>query len=346
MKLKNQFGYYAKIAIRRLGWVAGQLELTTKCFQHCRGCMSHEQSPQEFSLMNLVKVYNQLAAIPTFEHLTLTGGDPQAWLPLDAFLKIHLHNSNTKMALQLNCALTQPIKDATLWCEAVTDFKISLDGCTVKTYQRIRGDKSMTPRIVMDRCWELDSPGIAFNITVYPENLFELYDLVRYIDSHHQQGMPMRKVMITAGIGDRRGTQGMEFHNEWLRQKQLILADETICVHTSFHELWDEDELLVRDVCEKSEMRFVRCWAGMLGFHIKPDGTLYPCCIVGGEVSETIQKFKIGNVHAETLKELYEKCKPHTRYKDESVCRNNCMYKQLQINMITQQASKITLALP
>lgn len=348
MKLKNSFAYYAKIATNQLGWVGGQIEVTTKCFQRCRGCVSWAQEKVEWSLGQLINVYQQLDNIVTFEHLTLTGGDPQSWEPLDDFIqwRLQTYGINPKIKLQINTAMTQDIKDMALWRIGVNDFKVSMDACTESTFKRIRGDNKRTPQGIMNRCIILKHESLAFNVTVYPENQSELVQLIQWVNDHYQAGMPIRKIMITAGIGDLKGLQNESFWNKWRNDKQTILQQSNITVPTSFHEEFDEDGEMVRQVCNQKKLDTVHCWASIIGFHIKADGALYPCCIAGGEVSATEKEYEIGNVKIDTLQYLYNGIKPTLRYKTKKYCRENCMYKQLQINIISEQANKITLALP
>lgn len=346
MKLKDTFKYYAKVATNKLGWVAGQIELTTKCFQHCRGCVSWQQEMKEWTFDQLTNMHSQLSKFPTFEHLTLTGGDPQAWPRLNEFLMYHAAQKS-KPKLQINCALARNIKNTNLWRAAIDDIKVSMDAYSNKMFQLMRGDKENTPKTILERCWQLKHPRLAFNITVYPANQCELVGLIRWLNSHYEQGLPIRKIMITAGIGGKEGVniQNKRFWSQWREDKNFILRDKDITVKTSFHELADEDEGMVRDICNTPEIENVHCWASMLGFHIKPNGDLYPCCIVGGEVAETLEEFKIGNVFEEDLKTLYAKLTPQLHYK-KAVCRENCMYKQLQLNTICEEASKTVLSLP
>ena len=347
MKLKKLYELYAKVALNKLGYVGGQIEITSKCFQHCRGCISWKQDPVMFTLEQLQTACNQLALFDTFEHLTLTGGDPKTWEPLDDFL-MWFDRQQFKFKLQLNTALARPIRDVQLWRDVVYGFKVSMDACTNETYQKIRHDPENTPQTIMQRCWELSHPRLALNVTVYPENQHEFYDLMLWINKEFQNGLPLRKVMITAAIGSDacRGDQNEEFYSQWEVDKERILENKDITVPNSFSESHDEDELLVRDVCASPELHEVRCWASLLGFHIKPNGDLYPCCIVGGEVSETIEAYKIGNIFEKHISDLYYSVKAIHRYRTNQACRDNCMYKQLQINMTAEQALNTVLALP
>ena len=346
MKLKKLYELYSKIALNKLGYVGGQIEITSQCFQHCLGCISWKQDTVMFSLEQLQNTCRQLATFTTFEHLTLTGGDPRTWEPLDEFLE-WFGMQQFKFKLQLNTALARPIKDVLLW-QTVYGFKVSMDACTNETYQAIRHDPENTPQTIMERCWELSHPRLALNVTVYPENQHEFYDLMLWINKEYQNGLPLRKVMITAAIGSEacRGDQNEEFYSQWEVDKERILENKDITVPNSFSESHDEDELMVRDVCNSSEILDTRCWAGLLGFHIKPNGDLYPCCIVGGEVSETLEEHKIGNIFSDHIANLYANLCPDYRYARHQACRDNCMYKQLQINITAEQARNTVLALP
>ena len=346
MKLKKLYESYSKIALNKLGYVGGQIEITSKCFQHCRGCISWKQEPIAFTLAQLQRACEQLATFPTFEHLTLTGGDPRTWEPLDEFLR-WFNMQNFQFKLQLNTALARPIKDLRLW-QTLYGFKVSMDACTNETYQKIRHDPENTPQTIMERCWELHHGRLALHVTVYPENQHEFLDLMYWINEEYRVGLPLRKVMITAAIGSDacRGDQNEVFYRKWRADKAHILADPSIAVPNSFSESHDEDELLVREICLDPDILSTRCWASLLGFHIKPNGDLYPCCIVGGEVSETLDEYKLGNVFEDHIANHYSRIQPLAQYGRNQACRHNCMYKQLQINMTAEQASDTVLALP
>jgi len=340
MQIRNDLKYYGKIASDKLGYVAGQIEVTTKCFQHCRGCSSWHDSLQEFSLQKIKKVYLDLCEFKTFEHLTLTGGDPQAWTFLNEFLEWHL-KQNKKPKLQISTAMTQNISEISLWQHAIDDVRVSLDAYSGSMYHYIRGDKENSPSKIIDKCWELRHPNLAFIITVYPENQCELCDLVILLNEHAKKGLSIRKIIIMAAIGEKSGKQERDFWNKWEHDKCAIMHNDDYIIPTNF----SDDIQKVRHFCNLEEAKNVRCWSGRIGFHIKADGALYPCCLVGGEALKTNKAFCIGNVFEKSLQELYDKYIPTFFYQTE-ICRKICQYKQLQINLIGEQASKICLSMP
>jgi MoaA/NifB/PqqE/SkfB family radical SAM enzyme len=90
------------------------------------------------------------------------------------------------------------------------------------------------------------------------------------------------------------------------------------------------------------------CYAGVLGCHIKANGDIYPCCLVGGEAVSTDAAFVIGNVHLTVLADL------HRRYCNNMItdaysceaCQAVCLYKQTKINQYAHAAKSIALAIP
>lgn len=343
--LRPDLGYYAKIAARNLGYVAGQIELTSKCFQKCAMCESWRDDVSgvargTFEFEKVRDLFGQLAAMPTFEHLALTGGDPQSWGPLGELLRWHV-SCDRAFVLQINTALVRAVLDADVWRRAVRDVRVSLDGATRRTYQLMRGD-DRDPAEVVRRMDDLNHPGMATNTCVTTKNIDEVEGIIDLLAG--MKNKP-RKAMFLAVIGDRDKAKDREERAFWRKYKGLRekFGTEYHGVRTSFA----EDVPAVRKWCAGPEAEKVPCRVGSISFHIKATGDLFPCCLVGGEAIVTHPQFAVGNVHNTPIEELRKKYKPGLFYGDKALpCAKVCQWKQSAVNLLAHQAAGTTLAMP
>lgn len=338
MKIRDDIILYGKLAQQKLGYVAGQVEVTSKCFQHCKYCLSWVDKSQgkEFTLNQLIQFVVKLRRnFPMFEHLTLTGGDPQAWSCIDAFLD-WWQEQDFNIDLQISTALAEDVRNLYLWRTAIKDLRVSIDASNDETYQKMRGDKNNTVGIILARLIALKHPNLAIITTMYPDNIGELLPLLFTLDNLYRKGLPLRKIIVMAGIGVHLGA---EFWSCWKQTKQW--AELNMQVTTSFA----DDIIATRAMCKSSTTDKVRCWASKLGFHVKPNGDIYPCCLVGGEAVEVQKRFKMGNVFEDELLDIY-KFHEMACYGCEPICKKICQFKQLQINLAGELANKVRLAIP
>lgn len=338
MKIRDDIMLYGKLAEQKLGYVAGQVEVTSRCFQHCKYCQSwrDKNNTGEFRLQEMCEIVSNLCdQFPMFQHLTLTGGDPQAWPHLNEFLD-WWQEQDFDVNLQISTALARDVENLYLWRTAIKDLRVSLDASSDEMYRRIRGDTKNTCSTILIRLDKLKHPNLAIITTMYPDNIIELLPLLTLLDTLHRRGLAMRKIIVMAGIGVE---LNKDFWDCWRLTKRW--ANDTMQVATSFA----DDIPTVRARCESSGVDRVRCWASKLGFHIKPNGDVYPCCLVGGEAAEVQKEFKMGNVFKLDLFDIYKRYQP-TRYAMKPICKKICQYKQLCINLAGEFASEVRLAIP
>ena len=355
--LREDLTRYGKLLTNGTGYVAGQLEVTSRCFQHCKGCDSWREdlsgaATGEWDFESVQQLCRELASMPSFEHLSLTGGDPQAWPHLYHFLQWWKDNMvETGIRLQLNTALTQPLDSEMreLFRVAVDDLRISLDGLTVETYEKIRGrglhnkGNCTNPEAVIERMCELEHPGLTTNTTVFPENIHEVVPILNQLNDLLSLGqLKIRKAHFLAVIGDR-GRLDLSTRHFWDEWERIREHAKKLSLPTSV----SENPHAVREALAAGLGRELRCWSGRSTFHIKCDGWVYPCCLVGGEALKTQQEFRLGNVHEEGLKSIFARNnEPEHHYRDKPICTKICQWKQLQLNMIGEAADKLVLAMP
>lgn len=330
---------YAKFAQHGVGYVAGQVELTSDCSQHCAFCDSWRQHQKgkikgTLSFFQILTLVHQLNCMPTFEHLSFTGGDPQDWvdpsgaLHFEELMAILLKHAN--FSLQVNTALIKPIHNMQLW-NRISRIRVSLDGVTPRTYCKTRGDSNTSPEDVLQRISDLAHPGLATNTCVSHLNIHEVPLIIERLN---HLPTPPRKAMFLAVLGRENPP---EFWKEFNKLKHI----PSPFVQTSFA----EDISSVRALCNSEDALGVRCRVGKITFHIKCNGDVYPCCLIGGEAVETIQKFRMGNILEESL-EIIRGRYTSPRYYTTRYCREVCQWKQTQMNFLAHEAEKTKLTMP
>lgn|SRR5574343_440938 len=343
--------------------LAGQVEVTSRCFQSCLGCDSWREDlagtqTGEWSCYGLFDFVRQLRRFsPKFKHLSLTGGDPQAWPHLSEFLRL-VRDEFPDLEIQLNTALTQDVVDRYVWKTAINDLRISLDGVTEAGYNAIRGKMrpvekegkrayekgaATTPEQVIRRMIELQHERLTTNTTIFHQNIQEARPiLARLKRAVEEEGLLIRKAHFMAAIGDR-GPKDVLQHSYLQEWRELYAMSRDVPFETNI----TESPLEVRKFLASGKADGIPCYAGGVSFHIKPNGDWYPCCLVGGEALETKEAFKMGNAKREPISEIMSRYKPKTDYAScDSPCKNICQWKQLQVNAAGHLAASKTLAMP
>lgn len=360
--LRDDLKYYAKSFTRVGSWIAGQIEVTSLCDQQCRMCESwrdHQSGKQRgmIELGQMIDLCDQLTMYRSFEHLSLTGGDPQAWPHLQSFLKTYLtRRSRYKFSLQLNTALVRELNEfeEELWLDAVRDLRVSLDGVNPRTYQLMRGDRT-DPAKVLDRVFRLAHPRTAFNVTITSFNVKEMVDIAerilmlkKHMCKENRNG-DVRKLMIMKAMGprDAENMSAEEFNATWNEQKGEIFHR---CINHELEISFDENhEMVLAWLQDTPAARHLPCWVGTTTFHIKSNGDMYPCCLVGGEAIETVDHMKVGNIHEQKLVDIglqLSRLGPMRPYQPGSVCSAVCRWKQASANLLAERSHHMTMAMP
>ncbi len=346
MKLRDDIVLYGKLAAAELGYSTCRIEVTSGCFQKCRGCVSwrdHANRKMNASL-NLTKVQEliiELCRFSAFEHLTFTGGDPQAWFPINDFLRWWTRGFNhSGVRFQISTALAKPISEPELW-NCVDRYLISLDAASPEIYSKMRGDRDNNMQTILEHAKVLTEPQLGFMITVRKENQCEVVSVIQCLDRMYRTSMPnIRKVQVLASIGSLKGDLDNKFWDKWQTDKEFIA--KTIDVPVSF---CDEDIVETREICAAKETESIQCWTSRLSAHIKPNGDVYPCCLIGGEAIDIHESFKLGNIFENSLKKIYQSYPAKQNYRNV-FCKKVCQYKQLQINLAGGKAAGTILSIP
>jgi len=365
LKRREDIAFYAKMAQHKLGLVSGQIELTSKCFQRCTGCESWRDDLKGvvagcWEIGDLVRLFEELRlAFPTFEHLSFTGGDPQAHPQLQKLLQLIADNravGRWTWEFQVSTALTQdvPAEQRSLWHRVFHDVRISLDAGTTETYKKIRNAPVHNdPGAVIERALALAHPRTSFIMTVFEENVHEMALVARRLHNailsrqHRRPGGAdpespwFRRLMVLPALGNRRGDHALDYWQAW--------KDGVAEIRESYPELnlaAGEDSCFVQAEIAEAESKKIPCRVGNVAFHLKADGAYYPCCLVGGEALHTHPQFRLGNFKESSLSKLYGDYVAELHYRDSPTCQRICQYKQFMLNKLTADAATTNLAMP
>lgn len=339
LNVRKDLLMYAKHARNNGGLVAGQVEVTSACFQQCGSCDSWREDIRDrhvMSLETLKALCEELDDIPSFETLAITGGDPQAWPPLTEFLAWFVAREFA-WSLRINTALTQPLTDtdAALWCDAFDEVRVSLDHHDPVEYQRIRGDDATVPSVVATRIRSL----VAFNVNVsvlcvVTRDGVRMGAMSEWVD-HHCGGI--RKLTFLPATGHRFKTDDWRWYTDQVR----VVNDYQWAFTMSF----DDNVPDVRAWTHTDDGRAARCHAGTISFHIKPNGDWFPCCLTGGEALRTQAEFRMGNINVSTIRHIMATWHPQKFYDNDALpCRDICQYKQACINKAASDV--VVLSMP
>lgn len=351
--VRDDIRSYGKLASADFtGMLAGQVELTSSCFQRCRMCDSwrDDRPGLQRGILSLAKVCELCRELeqrcPHFTNLALTGGDPQKWPHLNRFLYWFCEQS-MPFNLQVNTALTRPVlgPERDLWERAFLNVRVSLDSIFTDTYQKIRGDKRTRPEDVIANIRSLGHPRVQINCCITPDNVGEMRDMLRYLATELPD---LRKLTFLPVIGDRE-ERTADFWHDYER-----VSFDVDCGNFGFDKLpfetsFADSVIATRQFLLSPEAASVPCWAGVRTFHIKATGDWYPCCLVGGEALATYSDMSLGNINDESISGLLQRIatsEPEHHYCEGKPCRDICQYKQTAFNVAAHEAGLVQLAMP
>jgi MoaA/NifB/PqqE/SkfB family radical SAM enzyme len=342
---------YGKSMLSSSGYIAGQMELTSACEQRCGSCQSwidHTKGTQrgEWSLENAQQFFLNLRDIPTFEHLSLTGGDPQSWPHLEELLLFyHRRVGSNGFRLRMNTAL--PLRpswdDQVLWKEVFHELRISLDGVHPDYYRRMRGVER-DPEEIFRWLKRVDHDSLVFLTCVSQKNIDHVLTIMNRIANARDEGLHVRKAIFIP-IRDMNDRALLElslrpgtYQEKWAEIREFA-QEPRYAGWTSLGEQVEEGEL--------SQYKGVDCHVSKITFHVKYDGTLYPCCLMGGEAIATRTEFAKGNVIRRHIDELRVLNQPVNVYDDpESPCTKICLWKQASMNRLGNFITETHLSMP
>jgi len=323
--------------------------LTSRCFQQCRGCDSwrDDKSGRIVGCLDYSRLLDLLQELYYLkvEHITLTGGDPQAYPDFDRLLRWWGHQKSKHEGwpdLQINTALTRPVSQPPVdWHDAIDEVRVSFDAVDEKLYGRIRGDKFVVPADILQQLVVLNHPNMTTMTVLYQENITEVIPILKALV---RSRVRLRKAIFLAGIGDRSPKED----RYWVEYENLdTRLGKAFPNGLPFETSLDESVSWVRGYLSTGGGEGIRCWSGAMAPHIKANGDVYPCCLVGGEALQTYTDMVIGNINDESAEIIMRRYEPPHDYADpDKPCKAICQYKQLQLNIAGEMAARTKLSMP
>jgi MoaA/NifB/PqqE/SkfB family radical SAM enzyme len=345
MQIREDIAFYGKLAAEDLGYRAGQIEITSRCAQHCRACESWRDDEDgkcsdEWTLAQLQHFCLEIAdTFPNFESLTLTGGDPLCSPHFFPFLEWYLQQRDADILpfdLHVSTALTRQLNDKeTLLLRRLDGLQVSLDAVHRELYETIRGDKKTDPLVVLTRLHGIANRKSTTLTTLYPENVGHVPEILKQLELIHRVGF-LRKAYFQVGLGSR-VKRTTAFWDAWAAAKGCAFRQ---AVATSFQEsVFETGQFIASPEAEN-----VPCYASGLSFHIKATGDLYACHMTGGKAVPAEKGFRLGNVREDSLGAIRRRWCPTYYYRHlTSPCRRLCQWKQLQLNLAGFRAAQTRL---
>jgi len=336
----------AGVVASKLGFTCGQIELTSTCFQKCTACSSWVDNLKgtvrgTWELEEVKTLCLELQSMPSFRWLTLTGGDPQAWEPLDEFLDWFLAG-HFDFHISINSALARPINDAPLWRAALSGIRLSLDATDAGIYQKVRGDRANSPELVLARFAELKHPNSSILAVFYEESIGHMLPYVRYLRTMWEQG-PLRfvdRVGLTAALGPK--GVGRDINLYWRAWDEQITAleEDTPCdLQVDYHGSGRVSAQFFQD--NPTAFHDVPCRIGYYTFHLKADKMWFACCLLGGEAIDTQTEYSLGYYDPGDanygVTAFYDVYVPQMMYRNPA-CREVCQWKQIACNVEADSA--------
>jgi len=327
---RKDLASYAKLIRYAPLYIAGQLELTSRCFQRCPMCSSwKEKTSDVWNLPLLQRLWDDLSSLSFFEHLALTGGDPQAFDLLERVACMP-----RCFRLQLTTALCK--RPEPWYVNCFDQIRISLDSVSPEIYKKVRGVVRDPEEIfgwLGEFSWKPQQISFLLTISTQPSpDLLETISRIMNFALPHEW---FRRIIVMCRI-----PSSSEILGKYARLSSVVLLPEKLSLA--------EDVAAVRKLAVSPEASQWQCWASIAGFHMKADGSVYPCCLVGGEAIRTAKRFCLGSYAGSDIRSIYEKA---LRFSSKQcyqsiTCQRVCQFKQMALNCLVSQASDYKLSIP
>jgi radical SAM protein with 4Fe4S-binding SPASM domain len=170
---------------------------------------------------------------------------------------------------------------------------------------------------------------------VSQKNLSEIPKILKRLA---QMKNPPRKVMFLPVLGTSGALDRKLYENTVEKQASLL---KRLPFQTNFVES-------VSTLLKEQDIEWVPCYVGRISFHIKANGDLFPCCLIGGEAVTTQQAYRLGNVHCNPLEQIRKNnmALPRHYLDKNSICRKVCQWKQMALNKEAFESEKFKLSMP
>jgi len=303
-------------------------EVTTACNLRCRHCHASagKRQDDELNTEDGIKLLHQIASVPEFRMLVLTGGEPLVRPDI-----IELVEQASNLGLECSIATNGTLIDIgmakRLKQAGVCNLAIGLDGATPDLHDYIRNSPGGYKRTLqgIHACREA---GICLqiNVTVMKHNYQQIPEILDLADDLGAQIVLLYQV-VPQGRGTGDGLQLtkeeyatlMEFVSQ--RQANAVSIIEPTCSPQYWVYLLQKRKFDHRRQGLAQKV-FKGCAAGWGLCYIKPDGEVWPCPFV--PVSG-------GNVRQRPLNQIWREGEPFLKLQERGKnLKGNCAICQWQ----------------
>jgi len=292
----------------------------------------------------LTELVRLCRGLPELEYLTLTGGDPLLWEPLEEFLQWFGARrlagvSRTKLMVKTTFAPGRSLSD---YWNCVDQIQFSLDTVDPVLYYELRG-VSWNP---LDLLKGITSSAQGQKVTVLTvvttKNASMIYSLGDALAETHKKTGAIRKWVLLPVLGARSKDIGLSM----LKWDVLSRGVGTKQAQGRYPFPVGTEALVPSQLQGMMALAPVKkCYVSRLAFHAKANGDTYPCCMTGGESLVTQEEFCFGNLRkAGIVPELVReqaKLQPTTAF-----CQEFCQIKYYRVNRAAMEAEATYLSMP
>jgi radical SAM protein with 4Fe4S-binding SPASM domain len=321
---------------RMLGWAAedtrplprpnlGFLEITRKCSTRCRLCYvnSGEEKPDTLSKDEILAVVDQMGGMGV-NFVALSGGDP---LAREDFLEILEYIAVAKaLTAGLSTSLLTLSDDAAKRMKELGVLvQVSLDGSTPEVNDWNRGQGSFEKTMGGVELLNRHEIPFRFAYVINKHNLEDIESMVELGLKLGAKEIAFGKVKIAGRARDQEATACP------------TTEDIASAYHTLYRKAIDTRETGLKISCKHNQALLagldnrvgcLPCGAGRTFLQVSYNGDIIPCSLLTGE-----EKFVLGNVRKDKLKDIWETSPTYDFFRNTTVdeievCRN-CPAKYL-----------------
>lgn len=313
--------------------VSIQLLLTDYCFCKCNMCTHWKmKSKNVMSFDTYKKIFDDLTSHKSFESIAFSGGDPLAHPEIN---KIIEYSSYKDISLGMITAGIPTSKIKWSLFKKLEWIRVSLDAATRETYKKIRGvDRFFEVTQFIKIASEITNVGI--NFTIQKDNYHELIQIIRLAKE-----LGVNRFIINPAFGG-----DFELTTEMKKEVLSYIRKYSISFfEENFNDVIEkfENDIVGYKIGTSTELKEVPCIVPKLHAFIRPNGEVYPCCILGDDLhGDEVQRdgfmFNVNDYDSLSLgwrqnkdmfdnltnKTISEKCK----YCTERLYLTNVMYNK------------------
>jgi len=269
------------------------LELTRNCNLECKHCFNFSGKNLDAELTfdevcELIdKITNLHSSTTKDKTIALSGGEP--FIRKDIFRIIEYINQKGYCAEILTNGTAMPSHFIDRLLKYNIKIRVSLDGCTKETHEKIRGKNTFNKTVRNIK--SLLSAGVFTGVTtaITKFNYHELKDIVLFLN---HLNINFFKFIIVNQLGRAVDSEVVDYNISRIYEELFFLAQE----HQAFYTSMRDSTLANIIACNVAGLFFNRCGVGIQkDYYIQSNGDVFPCR------ATILPEYKIGNVRTDDI---------------------------------------------